>query len=621
MDKNYIYPFSATVGQEKLKKSLILNFINPHIGGLLVSGDKGTSKSTTVRAFQHIVTDMNIIEVPLNVSEDRLIGSIDIEETLKMGEKTFQCGLLKEAHENIIYIDEINLLPKALLAYIFKVHEDKVNYVEREGISLCHPSNFILIGTMNPEEGQFSKAFMDKIGLYVEVQGEKSLESRVEILRRNLQYGNNPKEFCYQWKENQGLLKCHIMKAREKMKTINIEEDMMCLSAVLCDEYGVQGHRGDIILVETAKALCAFYGETVVRREHILEAATFVLPHRMSKLPEKDHQEQIKEEKEKGSETSEEKPSRKDDPLNIKDLMDLKGKSLNYNDSPGNDETNLDEIGNLFKVRDFNIRPLTRIKRNANGKAIRTKTSKAQGSSITYGFPKGKVKDIAFVATLRAAAPYQKNRKSPNLSVVIEKGDLRENIRQKKTSTTIIFVVDASGSMAAKKRMTAVKGAILSILTNAYEKRDKVAMISFRRNKAEVLLEVTKSVELAEKKLRTMVTGGKTPLGEGLKKGYQIVKKEKLKNPEDIILMVVVSDCKGNFSLSSKNPMEEVFHIGRKITQEAIDTIVIDSETGFLNLGLGKKLSETMKGKHYTIEELKDTYIVDIIKNTLDTSH
>ena len=637
MRRNFVYPFTAVIGQEKIKKALILNIINPCIGGILISGEKGTAKSTLVRGLAEIINNMKVIDLPLNITEDRLLGTIDIEKAINEGVRKPDMGILKEADGNILYVDEVNLLSEHIVKCLLEVSASGINHVEREGISFTHPSRFVLVGTMNPEEGQLMPQFLDRFGLYVEANGSDDLAERKEIIKRRLEYEKNPIEYIDKFENQSKELMNKIINGIEVLNKVQVSDSIMYLSAEISKEANCAGNRAELVIIEAAKAIAAFDNRKNINVNDIKEAAEFALPHRMREMPpsvsdnddkeEESEEEQIddaKEDREEENEppqveendnyedNNEEDNKNEEDNLEYEEnLEETKQEEKNENEA---DNEMVDDIGNVFAIKSLDIKPIDRKKRRGSGKRSKTKTDLMQGRYVKYNLPKDKIKDIAFDATLRAAAPYQSLRDKNGLAFVINKSDFREKVREKRTGTTILFVVDASGSMGAKKRMSAVKGAVVSLLTDAYQKRDKVGMVAFRKNHAEVLLGITRSVELAQKSLKDLPTGGKTPLSVGLFKGYEILKAAKKKDPEMVPVLVLVSDGRTNSSVNNGDPYEEAIEIANKIASENIQSIVIDTEQDFIKLGLANNIAKAMNAQYYKLEDLGATEIASTIR-------
>jgi len=619
-----VYPFSAIVGQEKVKKAILLNIINPNIKGVLISGEKGTAKSTIVRSLTSISPWLKIVDLPLNITEDRLLGSIDIEKAILNGEKAFDEGLLKDAHENILYIDEVNLLSESIVNSLLQVASSGENVVEREGISYSHPSKFVLIGTMNPEEGDLKPQFIDKFGLYVHVEGEKSLEERVKIVNRRLEYERNPEKFYNVWKAKCEEYSEVIRRAIELMDEVNISDEVLDMILKVVHASNCQGNRAEIIMTETAKTIAALDGRVEVSVNDVKEAMEFVLPHRAGNMnfPE-ENRDDPREDEENDNENSEQNENNEqdkdDDRLDdLEDILDDLKDLINNN--PSSEDETIEDIGDIFNAKDIFNAEKDRIKRSGSGKRLKTRTSLKEGRYVRNRLNTNDSSDIALDATIRAAAPFQNIRDRSNVALAIEKSDIREKMREKRTGSTIIFVVDASGSICAQKRMEAAKGAIMSLLTDAYEKRDKVAMIAFRKDTAEVLLRVTRSVDLAQKCLKDLPAGGKTPLASGLDSAYRLIKKELLKDKEAIPFVVLISDGRANVSLNGGDPLGEALHIAEKIGEEGIRSAVIDTESGFIKFGTLKKLATIMNSQYFKIEDLDDKKIVNTVKNLVKPS-
>lgn len=633
-----IFPFVAVEGQERIKKALLLNIINKNIGGVLINGEKGTAKSTLVRGLGALFSEMKVVNLPLNITEDNLIGSIDIEKTMKSGKKIFQEGLLKKCHENILYIDEINLLGESIVSSILEVASREMNYVERDGISFFHECRFVLIGTMNPEEGDLRPQLLDKFGLYVNVVGSDDILERIKVIKKRLEYENNPIKFCEKYKEEEEILKEKVNRAKERIKKIKVSDQIMNIAVKIVEEANTFGNRAEIILVETAKALAALDGRNYLNIDDLKEAALFVLPHRTNQKQKnksqnkenelEDNSQENEEEnnsQENGTSTEEQKAeAQKENEKENEEKNDseiIEDSDRNEEEKKNNENTESEEefqIGEIFKVKDILIDTVHDTKKRAGtGKRCKTKSGSLQGRYIKSTLPKGKITDFAFDATIRAAAPYQPKNKENNLMISIKKEHIRVKVREKRTGASILFVVDSSGSMGVKKRMEAVKGAIMSLLKDAYEKRDRVGMISFRRDRAEELLPITRSIDLAQKKLEKLTTGGKTPLAEGIAKAYTIMKNEIRKDKEIVPLIVFLSDGKGNFSVSGKDPVKESIEMAEKIKNDGIRAIVIDTEEGFIKLEMAKTLSDAMKADYYKLENLKSEDVLKLIKDNI----
>ncbi len=279
------YPFTALAGQERMKEAIVLNLIDPSLGGVLIRGQKGTAKTTAVRAIPGLMKEMRVVEIPANATEDRVAGTIDVEAALKQGEKKFEPGLLAEADGNILYVDEINLLDDHIVDLLLDAAATGKNTVEREGISYSHTAKFVMIGSMNPEEGNLRPQLLDRFGMVVDVTAETDIDRRVEIIERRLAYEKNPQSFCRKYAGSQKALRESIRAARELLPEVKVSKEFLRLAAETCVACGTDGHRADIGMIKTARVLAALDGRKKVQREDMERAASYVLPHRMRKNP------------------------------------------------------------------------------------------------------------------------------------------------------------------------------------------------------------------------------------------------------------------------------------------------------------------------------------------------
>lgn len=644
-----VYPFTAIVGQERMKTALILNVINPKIGGVLLRGEKGTGKSLAVRALADLLPEIevvancpfncdpfdpkemcdgcsgrfasgeklpavkrrvSVVELPVGATEDRLIGTLDIERAIKTGEKCFEPGLLAEANRNILYIDEVNLLDDHLVDVLLDAAAMGVNYVEREGISFSHPARFVFVGTMNPEEGELRPQLLDRFALSVEVKGIRDPKERAEIVKRRIAFENDPEGFIAQYQDEQEKLRKRIIEAQKLLPRVKVDDEMLDLITQICLEFGVDGHRADITIYKTACTLAAFNGRTEVIEDDIKAAAELALPHRRRRRPfeePKFESQQVQEVIQKWKQNRQSAPT-----MPIKNDQD--GES--QKDEPSRDE--VFDVSPPFPVRPILPPVHDNIRRAGGGRRSRSKSLLKTGRYVGSTIPKGKVKDLAFDATLRAAAPYQLIRRSLSggqNAILIEKWDLREKIRERKIGNLIFFIVDASGSMAAEERMSAAKGAILSLLLDAYQRRDSVGMIAFRRNGAELVLPPTRSVELAHKHLSDLPTGGRTPLAHGLRLGLEMIQGYRARDRSLVPLLVLISDGRANVSLYGGDPVDEAKKIAEEIRLAGINSIVIDAEQSFVSLGLLRDIASMMGGKYLRLEELDATAIASAVRD------
>ena len=635
-----IYPFTAVVGLEQVKRAILIALVNPHAGGLLIGGRKGTAKTTLVRAAQELLTPRKIIELPLNVTEDMLFGSIDIEYAVSKGERRFLPGILGKANNNVLYIDEANLLRQELLTAVLDANTAGFNHVERDGISFTHEVNYTVIGTMNPEEGILPGHILDRFGMYVDVQGEAEIANRVEIIKRALAYGKDIADFRKQYAESVAELRELVNVSRETLKQVEVTEAMMQLAAQMCAQAFCAGHRAEIYLLEAARAIAALEKRTYILPKDMQEAAVYVLAHRMRTPPEAQEMEQEQQENEEQDENQEQQSDEQDDapeqpdelppppqlPDDEDDGSNEDSDENNEQDEKQEQEQNSNQLAPEEQIADidrsFRIPKLVldmgknTTLRRGSGKRSATKTDLKQGRYVRAELPKAKVEDLAFDATIRAAAPYQRMREANGCALNIQKEDLRQKVREKRIGNTFLFAVDASGSMGARERMRAVKGAIFYMLQDAYQKRDRVGMLAFRRQRAEVLLPITRSVDLAQKCLAEMPTGGKTPLADGLATALLTLARLNKKDSELEPILVLVTDGRANaVEEDGGDPVTAAIKMAEKIRKAKITAVVIDTENDFIKLGVAKKVAQAMGASYYNLHQLSKEHILRIVRN------
>jgi len=669
-----LYPFTALVGQERMKRALILNAINPRIGGLLIRGQKGTGKSTAVRALANLLPEievvadcpfscspdnpemmcdtcrarleqgqelprrrrkMRVVELPINASEDRLVGSFDLEQAIAEGVRRFEPGLLAEANRGFLYVDEVNLLDDHLVDLLLDAAAMGINVVEREGISYSHPARFILVGTMNPEEGELRPQLLDRFGLCVEIAGLSGVEERIEVITRRAAYERDPVGFVAEWQEREEALAAQIVAAGRRLPQVRVSPADLRAVAELCLQMEVQGHRADITIVETAITNAALEGREYLLPSDLQLAAELALPHRMKRLPLEGtglDRERVAQILEQSTSSAPAGPTGKNDPL-VSPPSPPCPETPQTSEPPqtilrGGSSDELYRIGlrsgdavfrpgAIFRPRRLET-PADRRLRRLPGRRSRTRTRRRQGRYITSRLPEASgLTDPAFDATLRAAAPFQRCREHNGRAIVLRRWDLRQKVRMRRARNVILFVVDASWSMAAEARMEATKGAILSLLMDAYQRRDRVGLVVFQKETAYLLLPPTNSVELARRRLERIPTGGKTPLSRGLLLGYQVLEQVHRQNPEAMPLLVLVTDGQGNVSMTERSPMEEACQVAAQIGKRGIRTVVIDTEHEQFNRGLARRIAEAARGEYYHLAEVQAQSLVRTVRRHL----
>jgi magnesium chelatase subunit D len=604
------YPFSALVGQEPLKTALLLNAVYPAVGGVLVRGEKGTAKSTAARALRALLPPLRAIEgcpfrcdpdapwpdcphcgaagerrvvdapvpfidLPLGATEDRVLGTLDFERALREGRRAFQPGLLAAAHRGILYIDEVNLLPDHLVDVLLDAAALGVNTVQREGISAAHPARFLLVGTMNREEGDLRPQLLDRFGLMVEVVGPRDPEQRAEVVRRRLAFESDPATFAARWEAEQEALRRQIVEARQRLPEVALDDALLAVISRLCCEFEVDGLRADIVMHKAARALAALDGRTEATTEDVRRAAELVLPHRQRRRPfEQPHLDR---------ERIDECLSRLQSP------PEQEGEQVFDPSAPQ-------------PVRRIEVAPPAGVSPSMpHGR--RNPTPTRERGHYVRAVPDAKATDLAVDATIRAAVL---RGGQADGRPVIERADLHRKERSGRTGTLILFMVDASGSMAARRRMELVKGAVLGLLQSAYEQRDEIGVIAFRGTQAEVLLSPTGSVELADRALRVLPTGGRTPLAHALAAAGDVFRRSRRARPEVPVLLVLLSDGKANVPLpqTGGDPWQQALQAAQELVAERVPALVLDAEAAFVRVGRAAELAQALGAECLPLEGL-----------------
>jgi magnesium chelatase subunit D len=638
------YPFSAIVGQDDLKLALLVNAVSPEVGGVLVRGEKGTAKSTAVRALASLLPSIRVIsgcpfscdpeapnpecpagphpldasaetrpvrlvELPVGASTDRLAGTLDIEKALSEGRKAFEPGLLAAAHRGILYVDEVNLLSDHLVDLLLDVAAMGVNHVEREGVSVRHPSRFMLVGTMNPEEGELRPQLLDRFGITVEVAGSPDPADRVEVVRRRLRYETAPQEFSGEWSNVDAKLAASVESARLRLPGVSVDEDILFRISTLCAELGVDGLRGDLVTAKTARTLAAWDARNEVVLDDVKRAALLALSHRRRRGP---FEQPGMDPEDLENVLSEDRPDPPDDPGG-----GSIGPATSENDrevSSGVRDPEPSEAhkgaGERSQAASEPFDPV-RLEVTEKGKGgplgRRSRVSGETGHPVADRENGGKPRDVALAATVRAAAPHQRARGGEGPGIEVRTCDLRQNVREGREGNLILFLVDASGSMAARKRMSAVKGAVLSLLNDAYQRRDKVALISFRGEGARILLPPTSSVGLATSRLEDLPTGGRTPLAAGIEKAADVLKREELRDRERRPLLVLLTDGR-----ATAGPDPQV--AAARLRSLEATSFVVDTEEGYVRLGMAGELAVAMGARCLRLEDLRADSLVELIE-------
>ncbi|MBD2900204.1 hypothetical protein amrb99_92050 [Actinomadura sp. RB99] len=656
------YPFSAVVGMADLKLALLINAVSPGVGGVLVRGEKGTAKSTIVRALAGLLPpvpavpgcrfscdpddpdpacpdgphtpgeagtrDARLVELPVGASEDRLTGSLDIERALTEGVKAFEPGLLAAAHRGVLYVDEVNLLHDHLVDLLLDAAAMGESYVEREGVSVRHAARFLLVGTMNPEEGELRPQLLDRFGLTIEVAATRDPAERAEVVRRRLRFEDDPDGFAAAFAADEADLARRIAAARRRLPGVELTDAALRQITAVCASFEVDGLRADLVTARAAIALAAWHGRDAVTADDVRTAARLALPHRRRRdpfdAPGLDRQKLDEVLEEHGDE-----PEPPDDPGPPGDgpdgpdgpdgggggLPDGSGQDAPVPPPAGPPPEETPQSGEsggpgrsgesepapadaAYKPRLFTVPGL--------GEGAPGRRSKARSPYGRVSGARPGARGLHLTATLRAAAPHQRARGRTGSGLVVQPEDLREAVRDGREGNLVLFVVDASGSMAARKRMRAVKGAVLSLLLDAYQRRDKVGLITFRGRDADLALPPTSSVEAGARRLDALPTGGRTPLSAGLARAAEVLRVERLRDPARRPLLVVVTDGRATHG---PDPSAAAGLLA------GVASVVVDCESGPVRLGLAAALGARLGAEVVRLDRLAADALAGVVRD------
>ncbi|MDO9379433.1 MAG: VWA domain-containing protein [Nocardioidaceae bacterium] len=686
------FPFTAVVGADDMALALTLSAVSPAIGGVLVRGEKGTAKSTMVRALPDllppidVITDdrfssdpadpsplspdgpfaadaptttrpVRLVELPVGATEDRVLGSIHLEKALTSGVSEYEPGLLAAAHRGILYVDEVNLLHDHLVDLLLDAAAMGRSTVERDGVSVSHAAQFVLVGTMNPEEGELRPQLLDRFGLTVEVAAPRDPSVRVEVVRRRLAYEQDPAAFTARYAAAERELGERIASAQAVLDDVELGLDALTKIAEVCAAFEVDGMRADIVTARTAVAHAAWQGRLAVTRADVRAAARLAIPHRRRRNPfdapgidedlldailgdaepEPDPPSPAPDDEPGGTdgEGNDDQQSGQDDAPPEQPGSPTDPTTTEPTDQPPNQTAEADQAPaaepdekpagdqqgdqsptsvvapqEAYRTRLFQVPGAGAGEAGRRSRALTT-----SGRTVGARRPGGEPGAIHLLETIRAAAPHQRSRGASGPGLSLRGGDLRLAVKEGRESNLVLLCVDASGSMAARRRMEQVKTAVLSLLLDAYQRRDKVGLVTFRGQGAALDLPPTGSVEIAAARLRELPAGGRTPLAEGLWTASETLRLERIRDPRRRPLLVVVTDGRATAGTDAVGRSRQM---ADHLAAQGVASMVVDCETGRFRMGLARTLSDHLQAAYVPLGEIAAEQLAAVVRQGAD---
>ncbi|MBW3547547.1 MAG: ATP-binding protein [Actinobacteria bacterium] len=600
------FPFSAVVGMEEVKLALVLAAVDRRIGGVLLRGQKGSAKTTLARGLAVLLPgEAPFAELPLGASEDRLVGTLDLGAALAGEGRRFEPGLLAAAHGGVLYVDEVNLLADHLVDVLLDVATSGVNRVEREGISHQHPARFVLIGSMNPEEGELRPQLLDRFGLAVDVAASTDPGERAEAVRRRLAFDADPTGFAERWAGEEGALAARLAGARPA----EVPDDLLASISALCADLGAEGLRADLVVARAAAALAGGEGRQRADAGDVRRVAPMALAHRRRRSPFEDPGVSGEEMRSALDQALDKPASGGENGTETAPVPPPEGSGGEGGGGEG-------EGGREQQVEAGAARPVLHLAApptagDAGGR--RSKVASTQGRLVRDQRPTGPVTSLAVNATVAAAAIRRAD--DPGSPPVVA-ADIREAVRESTAGNLVVLAVDCSGSMGATRRMEAATGAALGLLVDAYQRRDRVALVTFRGEGAEVVLRPTGSVEVARARLASVATGGRTPLAAGVETALGIATAGARPSGQQPLL-VVLTDGRATAGPPGTDPVEAALAAGASVRRQKVPAVVVDAEDGPTRLGLAATLARAMGARHVTLDELSPGTVEAAVRQAL----
>ena len=591
------FPFSAVVGQDDLKLALVLVAVDPTIGGVLISGERGTAKSTVARGLAALLPktlegkSAPFVELPIGATEDRVVGSLDISRVLQNGSTELRSGLLARADGGVLYVDEVNLLPDHIVDLLLDAASSGWVRIERDGISAGEAARFVLVGTMNPEEGELRPQFIDRFGLCVQVRGLAMHDIRVAAIRQRLSFDDHPATVLTAVQPQEQALREGIVAARKRLATLPITNAHLSVVTALSVEHHLDGIRGDLAIIKTARALAAWQAAAEIRDEHISRAAELALPHRT---------------RQKKSKQVRRAPANLNPP-------GQPGASVDGEPAPATDGAPAVQNPRLQVAPPGPERgPVRLITDVIDREAVGRRGAVSLSSQRVVGaVPYGLTGTLAIAQTLSAAA--RRGARVGEEGLRLAASDLRQDERRGPGLCHVLFLVDASGSMATKRRLEMAKGAALGLMSSSYQRRDEVALMAFRGEGADLVLPFTRQIASIERALSNVPTGGRTPLARALLDATQLLQ------TREPALLVLLTDGRANVSAEGGDPWEEALAAASRVRTACAGALVIDCELGPIVLGRARVLAEALGAECIALDDMDETSLTLRIHGRLES--
>jgi magnesium chelatase subunit D len=627
------FPFSAVVGQDELKLALLLVAVDPSIGGVLISGERGTAKSTAARGLAALLPKTAegnaapFVELPLGATEDRVVGSLDVSRILKDGGTHLRSGLLAQADGGVLYVDEVNLLPDPLVDLLLDAAAGGWVTVERDGVSAGESARFVLVGTMNPEEGELRPQFLDRFGLCVSVRGPRVRELRMAAIRQRLSFDDHPESVIDAAAPAEQTLRDAIIAARARLAGLSISEAHLSAVAALCEEHHLDGIRGDLAIIKTARALAAWEAAAEITEDHIRRSSALALTHRLrprkttakSRSGAPDFTRAPRDEAPRNDQVSGIGQAPPIGQAQPEIQAPRTGQASGMDHSPLERQDPSAQPAKTSESQSLRAAPAP-----ADGLSMRLVTDRVdaerRGRRGGESSASQHVVGVApfqgtgtFAAAQSLVAAAARGMRVGEQGIALAAADLKQHQRRGQGACHVLFLVDASGSMATHRRLETAKGAAMGLLKSSYERRDEVALMVFRGEGTDLVLPFTRQVRRIEQALADVPTGGRTPLARALVDAADLLRSR------EPTLLVLLTDGRANVSIDGGDSWEEALVACRNVREVCAGALIVDCESGPVTLGRARTLARVLGAQCIALDALDEAALAIHIHRRLET--